>query len=134
MAKNTKFVSPFSGVKYFKKFEFDSPDVKNSGILMDPTFIKKLDLARNISNIPYVVSSGFRTEMHNKLVGGENDSSHLKGIAVDIAYKNSNERMLIIKGLILAGFVRIRVYELHIHVDLDTKKIQNWFGVKGNFV
>ena len=127
------FICPFKKLRYFKKKEFDSPDVLNSGILMDHNFLKKLDQARSIAGMPFIISSGFRTVMHNKSVGGVANSSHIKGLAADVKYRNSNELMLIVKSLILAGFTRIKIYKNHVHVDLDTDKIQNWLGVSGNF-
>ena len=52
-------------LKYFKLSEFDSPDFKGSGKNMTKDFLKKLDRARDIANIPFKISSGFRTAQHN---------------------------------------------------------------------
>jgi len=40
-------------MRYFQSYEFDSPDVKGSGQLMDETFLAMLDDARNKANIPF---------------------------------------------------------------------------------
>ena len=49
-------------LKYFKFSEFDSPDKPESGKDMDGTFIQLLDKARGIANIPFRITSGYRTE------------------------------------------------------------------------
>ena len=79
--------SPFQSYKpkYFNLSEFDSPDQAGSGAYMNPDFLRKLDKARGIAGIPFRINSGYRTEAHNRKVGGVNDSAHLKGLAVDIA-------------------------------------------------
>ena len=110
---------------YFKRQEFDSPDIKESGALMDPDFLKKLDLARHKAAIPFEINSGYRTKDHNKKVGGKRNSSHLIGLAVDISYKDSRSRFIIVKSLMDVGFNRIGIGKTFIHVDDDVYKDQN---------
>jgi len=110
--------------RYFKRSEFDSPDVKGSGDNMQYSFIEKLFAARSVSNTPFRITSGYRTKQHNKKVGGKNDSSHLKGVAADIQVNNSMERFNILYALILAGFTRIGIGANFIHVDNDKDKTQ----------
>ena len=59
---------------YFKRQEFDSPDIKESGALMDADFLKKLNLARHKAAIPFKINSGYRTKAHNKKVGGKREN------------------------------------------------------------
>lgn len=108
--------------KNFKSSEFDSPDLKGSGSKIKILLVKKLQKARDISGIPYLITSGVRTWMHNLEIGGLLSSSHLVGWAVDIAVSSSRERHQILKGLILAGFTRIGISDGFIHVDLDPSK------------
>lgn len=44
-----------------------------------------LQVVRNIVNQPLVITSGFRSYEVNKAVGGSSTSSHLDGLAADIA-------------------------------------------------
>lgn len=112
-------------MKYFTYDEFDSPDQPGSGHEMQPIFLDKLDLARELSGVPYVINSGYRTFEHNREVGGVLNSSHLTGWAADIRADSSNRRFLILKGLIEAGFNRIGVGETFIHADCDPSKSGN---------
>ena len=112
-------------MKHFFISEFDSPDLKGSGQLMDKTFLSMLDDARGIANIPFKINSGFRTKEHNKKVGGVKSSSHLKGLACDISCVDSRSRFTVINALISVGFHRIGISSSFIHVDLDYDKPQN---------
>ena len=109
-------------MKHFEEHDFDSPDLEGSGSLMDCEFLEKLDQAREIADIPFVINSGFRTVRHNKKVGGKSESSHLKGLAVDISCTDSRSRYYIITALLEAGFTRIGVGKSFIHVDDDKEK------------
>ena len=111
----------------FRISEFDSPDIKGSGEEMKTNFLKKLQEARTLAGIPFSINSGYRTKRHNKKVGGTPNSSHLKGLACDIACNSSTERALIMSSLIKVGFKRIGIGSTFIHVDLDLDKPQNVF-------
>ena len=108
--------------KYFNLEEFNCPCLPNSGVNMDKEFILKLEKAREIANIPFRISSGYRCEEHNEKVGGVKNSSHLKGLAADIKVGSGNERYIILNSLILAGFKRLGIAKTFIHVDLDHEK------------
>jgi uncharacterized protein YcbK (DUF882 family) len=92
---------------------------------ISPTLVSKLDKARGIADIPFVINSGCRCEKHNKMVGGSKSSSHLKGLAVDIKATTSTQRYKIINALLIAGFTRIGVAKTFIHVDIDQDKARN---------
>jgi len=109
-------------LKNFTLDEFDSPDLPTSGQEMDYVFLSKLDNARDIANIPFRITSGYRTASHNKQVGGVPDSAHTKGRAVDIAATGGRERYVIINALQQAGFNRIGISNSFIHVDDDPSK------------
>lgn len=110
-------------MRYFTISEFDCPHCgKNE---MNQNFLNRLDKAREYAVTPFIISSGYRCRFHNETVGGSPTSSHLKGLAADIAVKDSGQRYKILMGLIGAGFNRIGIGETFIHVDYDEAKQSN---------
>ena len=115
---------------YFKYHEFDSPLQQGSGQLMDKGFLYMLNNARHIANIPFEITSGYRIEADIERLEKEGykvskNSSHLKGVAADIACTDSVSRYIIIDALLKAGFNRIGIAKTFIHVDNDIDKAQN---------
>jgi len=107
-------------LKYFKLSEFD--DAPGTGKNMKKDFLKKLDKARAIADVPFKITSGYRSKETNKRVKGVSTSSHLKGLAADISCKDSGTRQKIVNGLIQAGFTRIGIADSFIHCDTDQDK------------
>ena len=120
--KYQKFFTYNLKLKYFKLSEFASPDEAGSGSKMNKAFLEKLDCARHNAGVPFVITSGYRTEARNKLVGGRVGSSHLKGLAADISYNGSRERYLIVSSLLDVGINRIGIHKTFIHCDVDNLK------------
>jgi uncharacterized protein YcbK (DUF882 family) len=115
---------------YFKYHEFDSPLQEGSGQLMDKGFLYMLNNARHIADIPFEITSGYRIEADIERLEKEGykvsrNSSHLKGLAADIACTDSVSRYIIIDALLKAGFNRIGIAKTFIHVDNDLDKAQN---------
>jgi len=98
--------------RYFKNIEEN----------MDLKFLEKLDEARAYANIPFVINSAFRTPERNAKIGGKPNSSHLRGLAVDIKAKDSVTRFLVLDALLAVGFNRIGIADTFIHVDDDLTK------------
>ena len=97
--------------KYFKD---------NEVIGLKPELISMIDKARGLSNTPYKITSGYRSPEQNKKVGGVSNSSHTKGLAVDLACTDNIKRTLILKGLYNCGSdLFIEICKSHIHVDID---------------
>ena len=112
-------------MKYFTYKEFDSPDVQGSGQMMSKELLSKLDMVREEFGKPIHINSGYRTEDHNKKVGGTPNSSHIKGLAADISCKNSVDRFKLIDLFINHRITRIGVADTFIHVDIDKDKSQH---------
>jgi len=112
-------------MKYFNYSEFDSPDEVGSGKKMNPKLLIMLDRVRDKFDKPMYITSGYRTVEHNTKVGGKENSSHLRGLAVDIACKTSVDRFDLINCLLDVGFNRIGIAGTFIHVDIDSEKAPN---------
>ena len=104
--------------------------------------ILKLETARTIANIPFIINSGSRCETYNLEVGGSVNSSHLPLIeiyydeesnienrielsyAADIKADTTHKRTLILPALYKAGFERIGLNAINgfIHADIDPNK------------
>ena len=107
-------------LKHFKVKEFNCPccGVRS----MDEHLLRLLDSARIQAGVPFVINSGYRCRDHNHRVGGSPTSSHLKGLAADIATLTARKRFQILKALIYVGFTRIGISEGFVHVDVDPDK------------
>ncbi len=97
--------------KYFKEIEY----------MMDRDFLDKLDEAREFAGFPWFINSAYRGPEHPLSINNPS-SSHIKGLAVDIAVTDSSTRYLIIDALIHVGFNRIGIADTFIHVDDDKDK------------
>ena len=118
--KSVKKLEEEMALKYFKLSEFD--DAPGTGKNMKKDFLTKLDKARAIADVPFKITSGYRSKETNKRVGGVSTSSHLKGLAADISCKDSSTRQKIVNALIQAGFTRIGIAYTFIHCDTDKDK------------
>lgn len=110
---------------YFSRKELEC---KCCGVcLISDDLIMRLNQAREMAGIPFIITSGYRCQRHNEEVGGVPTSAHTKGLAVDIAFKNSNQCFKIVRSLYDAGFKRIGINfaKSFVHCDIDTSKPQN---------
>lgn len=105
---------------YFKRSEEWCPCCHSGGLV--PDFQDKLNKARQIANVPFILTSAFRCSAHNAEVGGSESSSHLAGLAVDIKCTDAWTRCKILSALFAEGFNRIGIGKTFIHVDDDMTK------------
>lgn len=87
--------------------------------------------ARELFGKPLIANSWCRCEPHNKAEGGEPDSAHVPGEAIDFKCLNSTDRMLLLSILLSVGFKRIGIDTFFIHVDVSDTKPQNVLWVYG---
>jgi len=121
-------VIPFC--EFFKYHEFDSKDEDGSGVgtgkmYMKEATLRKLCKARKAANVPFKVNSGYRTEKHNKDIGGVKNSAHTRGYAIDISSPKGKYHQILKITLEAAGFNRFGFYPNFVHVDDDPDKNAN---------
>jgi zinc D-Ala-D-Ala carboxypeptidase len=85
---------------------------------ISPVLIERLELARGMAGVPFIVNCGCRCGPHNATVGGKPKSAHLQGEAVDLQATDNRSRFLILLGLYAAGFQRLELSKVHIHADV----------------
>jgi hypothetical protein len=68
-------------------FSYDELTVNDtySWAIITPALLNGLEAVRNAYQEPMTITSGYRTPVHNKQVGGVVDSTHIQGLAVDVA-------------------------------------------------
>lgn len=91
---------------------------------MSPGSVDRLQVAREIAGVAFVLNRAISCESHNRKVGGSDASSHLGGYGLDIACAHDGHRWKIVKGLIAAGFTRVGIRKDFIHADDDPAKNQ----------
>jgi uncharacterized protein YcbK (DUF882 family) len=105
----------FPDLKFFKPGEF-SCGCGCGENNMQPTFLWKLEQARELACIPFSINSGFRCQDHNEKVGGKPSSDHISGRGVDIKATTGREKFLIVNAGLNAGITRIGVGKNFIHL------------------
>ena len=114
-----------TGLKYFSQSDFDKCNPPCKLEEMDEKFMKKLDIARQIAKIPFIATSGFRSEEWELKQGRDGTSSHTKGLAIDLKAEDSPTRYKLINSLLSVGLNRIGIGKNFIHVDMDKDKPSN---------
>jgi len=90
-----------------------------------PELVERLERARELADVPFVITSGFRSESHNADIGGVHRSAHTTGEAADLACPTAEARLRMLRGIFAAGFTRVEVGTRHIHVDVSKTLPQN---------
>ncbi len=139
--ENRRFESTEGFASQIRNGEFACPCCGK--VELDATFVLKLDLARELAGVPFVITYcenrrfestrgfapqiryGYRCLAHNAEVGGVKQSAHMAGLAADIACPDSVTRLKILRGLIVAGFRRIGIGKIFVHCDVDASKPNN---------
>lgn len=119
-------MKPNSGKEQWDRLRYfradSTTDKFGMPFMMQPSLLYRLDRARDLAGVPFVITSGYR--------GKDLDSAHSTGHAVDIRAHDSATRYAIVQGAVRAGFNRIGVYDRHVHLDDDPSRPPNvmWTG------
>ena len=111
--------------KHFKESEFNRCSPSCSLQDMQQATIDKLDKARDIAGIPFVLTSAYRSPQHDKSKGRSGTGAHTLGHAIDIRCNDSASRYKIVLALQQAGFTRIGVANSFVHADDSPKHAQD---------
>ena len=114
-------------LEHFKVREFACKDGSDF-ILLSPELLDVLYRIRLHFNAPVMITSGYRTESHNKKVGGARDSKHVKGIAADIVVKGvSPSKVAAYAERLMPETGGIGEYRTFVHIDVRKEK-SRWHG------
>ena len=109
-------------IKHFKRTEFKDPEK------ISPVLVWQLDRVRVLAKVRMTITSSYRPGPRFWITraGKRKSSAHRvdnKGIyhGVDVRTASSKARMKIIAAALEAGFVRIGVYDHHVHLDVARK-------------
>ena len=91
-------------------------------IIIDEDAMDALQETREILGTPFSPNSAYRSESHNKYVGGAKRSMHRKGRAFDIPIKNTMSREQIHEAAEEAGFTGFGDYNTFVHVDTGSPR------------
>lgn len=108
----------------FKVKEFVCHDNKTDEILICSNLVTLLQAIRDHFNKPIIITSAYRTQAHNKAVGGSANSQHLYGKAADIQISGETLKSIadFAKKQDEAGGVAMSAKGNFVHVDTRERK------------
>jgi len=120
--------------KHFSSWEFSCPCCGKNEMNLD--FLTRLETLRRRYGKAIKVTSGYRCEKYNKKIGGVSKSSHMFGLAADIACPTDINRYKLLKSIFIGDdnnkdilFNRIGIGSYFIHIDIDgTKNSERVWG------
>lgn len=108
--------------KYFRVKEFACSD-GSQVVFIDSYLVSILDILRNKIEKPVIITSGYRTPVLNKKVGGAAYSYHMRGMAADIRVNGMSAKEIANKlNEIVPNECGIIVYRSWVHFDVRTSK------------
>ena len=109
--------------KWFTEKEFNNLTPSCSLQDMEQKTMDKLDAARDIADIPFVLTCAYRSSQWDKSKGRSGTGAHTLNPCptVDIRCNTDANRWKIVNALIKAGFKRIGIAKSFVHAD-DSKK------------
>lgn len=101
--------------KFFKDSEFISVGCSRSDIV--DSSLQRLDRAREIAGVPFVLTSAYRSSESEIKKGRSGSGAHTLGRAFDVRCLNNEQRWRIVFGALAAGFQRIGIGSTFVHLD-----------------
>lgn len=83
---------------------------------MNRTFMVRLNYARELADVPFILNSAYRSSDWDKSKGRSGTGYHTKGRAVDVVCKDSVKRARIVDGCLRAG-LSVGIHRDFIHID-----------------
>ena len=106
----------------FKVKEFACLDGTDT-IFVSDELVKVLQKVRDNFGKPVVINSAYRTESHNKKVGGSANSQHKYGMAADIRINGVSPKTIATYiNKLMPDRGGIGVYTSFVHIDVRAKK------------
>lgn len=102
---------------YFVPVEFERCSPPCDKVQMNESFLKKLNSARHMAGVPFILNSAYRTPSWDKSHGRTGTGYHTKGRAVDVRCMDGESRAKIVSAAISCGLNGIGVYRTFIHLD-----------------
>lgn len=102
---------------YFPSVEFERCTPKCFKCQMIDSFLIKLNSARHMAGVPFILNSAYRTSSWDKNHGRSGNGYHTKGRAVDVRCMDSETRAKIVTAAICCGLNGIGIYRTFIHLD-----------------
>ena len=104
------------------------------------SFIRRLNCFRFLFGRAVVITSGYRCPERQQEIIAEAvargdkkppppESSHVSSYGVDVQCNSSGQRQQMITAAQNAGFHRIGIYNSHLHLDSDPRKVAGVFWV-----
>jgi uncharacterized protein YcbK (DUF882 family) len=87
---------------------------------MNTDFMIRLNKARGLAGVPWIIDSGYRCLKHNAAIGSTSDN-HVVGKAADIRCMESYMRFTMVSCLEAVGMTGIGIAEDFIHADTNRK-------------
>ena len=97
---------------------------QKDGGLMDPEFMRDLQIVREVYDEVMTVTSGLRCPWWNEKEGGKDDSAHLTGNGADLSCTRSRQRSRMRRALDTL-FTRMGLHKVFIHIDNLRSKAQD---------
>ena len=106
----------------FCREEFKCRCGKCGLMAINPFIVHRLQVIRDIINLPIHINSGYRCKKHNLKVGGAKNSLHMQGLAIDwyiLDYPMSSIALMLEEWS--GGFHFYEEYNF-IHIDIGSKR------------
>ena len=112
---------------HFKVWEFACRDGSDT-VFVSGALVEVLEKVRAHFGRPVVITSGYRTESHNKACGGAAYSQHKYGLAADVTIHGVKpEDIAAFAETVLKDTGGIGIYDLFCHIDVRGAK-SRWRG------